>query len=57
MLKSLFVRKLIKAAMCPERLWVSHLQRHPKQVRWGSGQFDLKGGNPAHGRGLELDDR
>lgn len=26
------------------------------QVVWGLGQTDLVGGNPAHGRGMELDD-
>jgi len=25
------------------------------QIRWDLGQSDLAGGNPVHGRGLELD--
>ena len=28
---------------------------HQGQVEWGPGQPDVVGGQPAHGRGLELD--
>jgi len=41
---------------CPRRLWMPHPWRHSGQAGCGSGQPGLVVGDPAHSRGLELDD-